>query len=206
MRIISNFPQYVRIIQNFGTNFLSVKYECGRITNQMTSYFQNPGWPEASQDRIVCTLTVELQPDVLQVLIEFLLFEVCFCKWSLASLIFSRKKKYFQLKAPTDGKCIDDQFIIAGQNLNNQIPTICGVNTGQHSKFLWLSCLIKPAAGGWNKLNFCSRTLKSSYIVFINNEINQLATFSLIFVSNYVNSQEKLSTSISIVFSVRRSW
>lgn len=45
----------------------------------MISYFQNPGWPEASQDRIVCTLTVELQPDVLQILIEFLLFEVCSC-------------------------------------------------------------------------------------------------------------------------------
>lgn len=56
--------------------FVLVKYDCGQITNQMTSYFQNPGWPEASQDRIVCTLTIELQPDVLQVLIEFLFFEV----------------------------------------------------------------------------------------------------------------------------------
>lgn len=44
----------------------------------MITYFQNPGWPEASRDRIICTLTVELQPDVTQVLLNFILFEVSF--------------------------------------------------------------------------------------------------------------------------------
>lgn len=42
-------------------------------------------------------------------------------------------KCFSQLKAPDDGNCMDDQFFVAGQNLNNQIPTICGINNGQHS-------------------------------------------------------------------------
>lgn len=56
--------------------FCIVKAECGQKTNQLTSYFQNPGWPAASEDRLICTLTIELQPDVTQVLLDFILFEV----------------------------------------------------------------------------------------------------------------------------------
>lgn len=59
----------------FRFSFL-VKAECGQKTNQMTTYFQNPSWPEASRDRIICTLTVELQPDVTQILLDLVLFEV----------------------------------------------------------------------------------------------------------------------------------
>ncbi|XP_055299975.1 uncharacterized protein LOC129567288 [Sitodiplosis mosellana] len=87
------------------------KTGCGQTTNQLDSYFQNPGWPEASQDRLICTLTIELQENVQQVRLDMILLE---------------------LKAPTDGNCIDDQFYVAGQNLNNMVPTICGVNSGQH--------------------------------------------------------------------------
>lgn len=54
----------------------SVKAECAQSTNQMTSYFQNPGWPSASQDRLICTLTVDLQANVKQVLLDFVSFEV----------------------------------------------------------------------------------------------------------------------------------
>lgn len=54
----------------------SVKSECGQTTNQITSYFQNPGWPEASPDRIICTLTLNLQIDAVQVLLNFVTFEV----------------------------------------------------------------------------------------------------------------------------------
>lgn len=57
-------------------NFFLVKSECGQTTNQITSYFQNPGWPEASSDRIICTLTVDLQNDAVQVLLDFVTFEV----------------------------------------------------------------------------------------------------------------------------------
>lgn len=42
----------------------------------MELYFQNPGWPQASQDRLICTLTVELQENVAQVRLDFVTFEV----------------------------------------------------------------------------------------------------------------------------------
>lgn len=56
--------------------FLTVKTGCGQTTNQLDSYFQNPGWPEASQDRLICTLTLELQEGVSQVRLDFILLEV----------------------------------------------------------------------------------------------------------------------------------
>jgi len=40
-----------------------------------------------------------------------------------------------QLLGPTNGTCIEDQFIVTGQNTNNIAPIICGVNNGQHSEF-----------------------------------------------------------------------
>lgn len=55
---------------------LLVKTTCGQTTNQPDIYFQNPGWPEASQDRLICTLTVDLQEDVAQVRLDFVTFEV----------------------------------------------------------------------------------------------------------------------------------
>jgi hypothetical protein len=39
-----------------------------------------------------------------------------------------------QLLGPTNGTCIDDQFIVTGQNTNSIAPIICGINTGQHSE------------------------------------------------------------------------
>lgn len=53
-----------------------VKSTCGQTTNQLDIYFQNPGWPQASQDRLICTLTVELQDDVAQMRLDFVTFEV----------------------------------------------------------------------------------------------------------------------------------
>lgn len=68
--------------------------------------------------------------------IEFLFFEV------MCSAVDVRNESEhlidclinFQLKAPVDGSCVDDQFIVAGQSPNNLIPILCGINTGQHSK------------------------------------------------------------------------
>lgn len=54
--------------------------------------------------------------------------------------------------APTDGNCADDQFIVAGQNLNNRIPTICGVNSGHHSKLNLIS-LFSKCSISYNKKN-----------------------------------------------------
>lgn len=52
------------------------KAACGQTTDQSESYFQNPNWPDASVDRLICTLTVDLQEDVAQVRLDFISFEV----------------------------------------------------------------------------------------------------------------------------------
>lgn len=38
------------------------------------------------------------------------------------------------LNGVTDGTCATDVFQVTGQNVDNQIPPICGLNNGQHSK------------------------------------------------------------------------
>lgn len=61
----------------------------------------------------------------------------CWCDWNATEINFLKIDSLWcplKLKAPTDGNCVDDQFIVAGQNLNNPLPTICGINSGQHSK------------------------------------------------------------------------
>lgn len=73
---LSNFC----IFSKFPTHFLFfchlVQTDCGKTTKYMTSYFQNPGWPGASQERLICTLTVEIQPGVEQIQLDFVSFEV----------------------------------------------------------------------------------------------------------------------------------
>lgn len=82
------------------------------MTRQNISYFKSPNYPAAHQARLVCTLTLELWPNVRQVLVELL---------------------FFELKPPVDGTCSDDQFVVTGQNVNSQVPILCGINSGQHS-------------------------------------------------------------------------
>lgn len=40
-----------------------------------------------------------------------------------------------QLAGPVDGNCIIDRFIVTGQNSNDIIPPICGLNTDKHGEF-----------------------------------------------------------------------
>lgn len=63
-------------VKHLNLFILLVKSTCGQTTNQLDIYFQNPGWPQASQDRLICTLTVELQEDVAQMRLDFVTFEV----------------------------------------------------------------------------------------------------------------------------------
>lgn len=58
-------------------------------------------------------LTVLIARNVKQILVEFL---------------------FFELLPPTEGNCLDDIFVVSGQSVNNNVPNICGIATGQHSK------------------------------------------------------------------------
>jgi hypothetical protein len=79
------------------------------------TYFESPNFPRASQSDLgSCSLTVLLSRNVKQVLVDFLFFEL--------------------LPPSSDGDCLDDSFVVTGGAINNQIPAICGIATGQHSK------------------------------------------------------------------------
>lgn len=95
-------------------DFRTVKGSCSSVTQQNVTYFESPNFPMASQSNLAaCSLTVLLARNVVQVLVEFM---------------------FFELLPPTEGNCIDDWLIISGQAINNNIPVVCGINTGQHSK------------------------------------------------------------------------
>ncbi|PNF20685.1 hypothetical protein B7P43_G03027, partial [Cryptotermes secundus] len=89
-----------------------VEKSCGEVTRQNCSYFVNPGYPSSITNMLACILVIEkAHPDVSQIRLDFFMFE---------------------LLGPTNGTCIDDQFIVTGQNTNSITPIICGINTGQH--------------------------------------------------------------------------
>ncbi|XP_069685946.1 uncharacterized protein [Periplaneta americana] len=85
---------------------------CGETTRQNCSYFVNPGYPAPISEMLACILQIEkTSSDISQIRLDFFMFE---------------------LRGPTNGTCIDDQFIVTGQNTNSIAPIICGINTGQH--------------------------------------------------------------------------
>lgn len=64
-------------------------------------------------------------------------------KFDLRRIKYWETTSYWeQMQAPTDGNCVDDQFVVSGQNPNNIIPILCGINNGQHCEF-W------PATDQW---------------------------------------------------------
>lgn len=83
------------------------------VSNQNVTYFESPNFPRSYQKKMLCSLTVLIPKFVKQLRLEFL---------------------FFELLPPTDGNCVNDQFIVSGQALNSRVPPICGINTGQHSK------------------------------------------------------------------------
>lgn len=86
---------------------------CSGFTDQDVSYFESPGYPAPSLSELSCSMAVILKHTTQQLLLEF---------------------EFFELMPPTDGNCGVDKFVISGQNTNQPIPVLCGINTGQHRR------------------------------------------------------------------------
>lgn len=67
----------IDIIKENPIDFISVQFGCGGVTQQEISYFKSQDFPAASQNRLICSFTIELLPATQQILVEFLFFEVC---------------------------------------------------------------------------------------------------------------------------------
>ncbi|XP_054747914.1 uncharacterized protein LOC129253520 [Anastrepha obliqua] len=108
---------------------------CGDTTKQSVVYFESPNYPNPVREMLICVLIINLRDTVQQLRLDFIMFE---------------------LNRPTDGDCLDDQFIVSGQNINFVVPILCGINTGQHiyvdvsnsfEKKIYFSFITKVATG-----------------------------------------------------------
>ncbi|XP_034131940.1 uncharacterized protein LOC117586151 [Drosophila guanche] len=109
---------------------------CGDVTGQQIVYFESPNYPNAVREMMICVLILNVRKGVQQLRLDFQMFE---------------------LSRPTNGDCVDDQFIVSGHNANFQIPILCGINTGQHIYIhvgdsnegkVYLSVFVKVSSGG----------------------------------------------------------
>ncbi|XP_017060714.1 uncharacterized protein LOC108101047 [Drosophila ficusphila] len=109
---------------------------CGDVTSQQILYFESPNYPNAVREMMICVLIINVKKGVQQMRLDFQMFE---------------------LSRPTNGDCLDDQFIVSGHNTNFQIPILCGINTGQHiyihvgdsnESKVYLSVFMKVSGGG----------------------------------------------------------
>ncbi|KAI5645999.1 hypothetical protein NE865_01892 [Phthorimaea operculella] len=89
-----------------------IQFTCDDTSAAPAGWFVNPGFPAPSSERLSCVFTLhKASPEIQQIRLDF---------------------NNFELLAPTAGTCEQDQFMITGQNVNNVLPILCGVNTGQH--------------------------------------------------------------------------
>ncbi|KAH8248240.1 hypothetical protein KR038_008276 [Drosophila bunnanda] len=109
---------------------------CGDVSSQQILYFESPNYPNAVREMMICVLIINVKKGVQQLRLDFQMFE---------------------LSRPTNGDCLDDQFIVSGHNTNFQIPVLCGINTGQHIYIhvgdsnegkVYLSVFMKVSGGG----------------------------------------------------------
>lgn len=93
---------------------ISVDIQCGGATSEMMSYFRNPGYPLPYEQEGTCKMRIAKHSDAIcQIRLDFLEFD---------------------LARPSEGNCSQDMLVVTGQNENNLIPKICGLNSGQHCK------------------------------------------------------------------------
>ncbi|KFM58271.1 hypothetical protein X975_13022, partial [Stegodyphus mimosarum] len=86
--------------------------QCGGATSEMISYFRSPGFPEPYEQEGTCKMRIAKNSDaVCQIRLDFLVFDTA---------------------RPVEGNCSQDMLVITGQNENNLVPKICGLNSGQH--------------------------------------------------------------------------
>ncbi|GIY53719.1 hypothetical protein CEXT_109811, partial [Caerostris extrusa] len=97
------------------TSPVLIQRTCGATTNQNSTHFTNPGYPNPVSDSsdTMCTITLlrSHKVPICQVRLDFL---------------------DFALANPTEGDCLDDKLVIQENNINAPVPSICGRNTGQH--------------------------------------------------------------------------
>ncbi|KAK2719367.1 hypothetical protein QYM36_005000, partial [Artemia franciscana] len=104
----------------FGVCCVFLYRTCGGSTNRNCTYFQSPDYPSSSvSSSLQCSFTVnKCSADICQVRLDFLAF-------GLAQPETQSATNY-----PLATQCTTDSFTVTGAS--NNVPAICGLNTGQH--------------------------------------------------------------------------
>jgi hypothetical protein len=91
--------------------------KCGQQTSAILSYFVNDDFPKPTNNTGLCEAVIfKKNPNICQLRISF---------------------ESFNISGPVNGECKDnDTFIVSGHDRNLEIPQLCGVNTGHHSKLI----------------------------------------------------------------------
>ncbi|CAG0914760.1 unnamed protein product [Notodromas monacha] len=85
--------------------------KCNEAVVQNGTYFINRNYPEPDTSADVCQATIDTKENICQLRLDFIAF---------------------RLKGPEAGTCSEDRFIVSGLGASRGIPTICGMNDGQH--------------------------------------------------------------------------
>lgn len=91
----------------------SVMATCGNVVRENGTYFVSPKHPDFYEGTGSCQLTInKINPNICQFRLDF---------------------DHFVLAGPETQNhvCNSDQFLVSG---GSPVPTICGTNTGEHSK------------------------------------------------------------------------
>lgn len=123
---------------------------CGGSASQNCSYFESPNYPDyyPNNGGVVppipttapppTTTTEDLRPDPRFQRNRFgrqMGTLECIFSVSKASSSVQQMRIDFldlELLGPTNGTCVNEMLVISGSGISNQIPVICGYNTGQH--------------------------------------------------------------------------
>lgn len=124
---------------------LAVSLECGGEALRNSTYFQSPFYQGTQVSHgSTCSFAVPREPGVCQVcaIVHELRTDGLRCatdgrrNWKYPKLRQIRLDFIeFDLSDPSGGDCRGESFSVEGQNLDSRIPTICGKNSGQHSKW-----------------------------------------------------------------------
>ncbi|GIY53721.1 CUB domain-containing protein [Caerostris extrusa] len=88
-----------------------IKFTCGGVTSRNETVFVNPSYPQGENGTDTCQVTVEKQPNVCQLRLDF---------------------EEFSLAQPDIlGLCTKDSFMVR-TTVGERLPILCGENRGQH--------------------------------------------------------------------------
>jgi len=107
----------------FGTCCVFTFQKCGETANQNCTYIRNENFPTAVTTAGSCEYKIEKCDDAVCTLrLDFEEFSIA--SWAAAA--------GGAVQTDTDFTCATDTFVVSNLQTKQTVPTICGVNTGQH--------------------------------------------------------------------------